>query len=544
MSKNTVKTIDLSKMTREELEAYAMRVTSEKEELSAKVSWLEEQYKLGRARRFGPSSEQTPFDQLTFFNEAEQETDGKILQEPALSELKIKSKKKKGHKDRITKSLPTTVIEYTLTAEERICSKCGSELSEMKTEIRREFKVIPAQVQITEHVQHVYVCRTCDKEGIDSNIVRAAMPKPVLRNSLASPSMIAHIMTRKYVDATPLSRQEQQFKKYGLQISRQTLANWMIKAAEHHLKPMYDLMHQKLVSKEILFADETTCEVLHEPGREATTDSYMWLYRTGADTVPIVLYDYKPGRSGDYAVTFLKGFKGYLHSDGYAGYHKLSNPKADGMVDVVQCGCWAHARRKWDEALKGAGNPSGLNSSNIQIGLDYCNELFRFEREFKEFSPQQRHLSRMEKSKPVVEAYFAWLKSIADKTAPKSLLGMAVKYSLNQEKYLINYLLDGRLEISNNRSERSIKPFVIGRKNFLFFNTPKGADSSAVIYSIVETAKENNLNPFPYLEYLFEKLPNINKDNLVALAELLPWSESIPKHCRNLEPVSDDVDAN
>lgn len=535
MSCTTKKTMDLSSMTREELEAYAMQVSSEKEELAAKVLWYEEQYRLGRARRFGPSSEQTPFDQLSFFNEVEAEAYGKVLTEPTLSEVKPpRNIKKKGHKDKITKPLPTTVINYRLTGEDLVCSKCGDKLQEMKTEIRKELTVIPAQVQVTEHVQHVYVCRSCDRAGTESNIVSAPMPNPVLRNSLASPSMIAYIMNRKYAEAIPLYRQEQQFKKYGLQLSRQTLANWMIKSSEHHLKPLYDLMHKELVKRSVLHADETVLEVLCEPGRDAASDSYMWLYRTSGDSVPIVLYDYKPGRSGNYPKEFLKGFKGFLHADGYAGYHKLSESVDAKPPDVVLVGCFAHARRKWDEALKGISEKEGINAYNIRTGLEYCNTLFRLEKEMKDLSPEKRYLRRLEEAKPVVEAYFSWVKSIEDKVVPKSLIGQAVIYSLNQEKYLRNYLLDGRLELSNNRAERSIKPFVIGRNNWLFSNTPRGADASAIIYSIIETAKENNLNPFPYLEYLFKRLPNMDKGDTEALSELFPWSDRIPESCRNL----------
>lgn len=545
MDKTTSKTVDLASMTREELEAYAMQVSSEKEELAAKVSWYEEQYKLGRAKRFGPSSEQTPFDQLSLFNEAEAEVYGKMLNEPTLSEVKPpRNLKKKGHKDKITRPLPTTVIDYKLTGEDTVCGKCGATLQEMKTEIRRELKVIPAQIQVTEHVQHVYVCRSCDREGTASNIVYAKVPNPVLRNSLASPSMIAYIMNRKYVEAIPLYRQEQQFKKYGIQLSRQTLANWMIKSSEHHLKPLYDLMHRELVSKSVLHADETVLEVLCEPGRDATNDSYMWLYRTSGDSVPIVLYDYKPGRSGDYPKEFLKGFKGYLHTDGYAGYHKLSESQDGKPAGVIQVGCWAHARRKWDEALKGVTDKEGVNAINIQTGLEYCNTLFRLEKELRELSKEERYARRIEEAKPVIEAYFGWIKSMESKVVPKSLIGKAVTYSLNQQKYLVGYLLDGRLEISNNRAERSIKPLVIGRNNWLFSNTPKGADASAVIYSIVETAKENDLNPFPYLEYLFERLPNVDKADPSELSRLLPWSEFIPESCRNLTRVSDEAAAN
>ena len=512
MAGEVKKMVDLSSMTREELEAYAMQVSSEKEELAAKVSWYEEQYRLGRARRFGPSSEQTPFEQLSFFNEAEAESYGKLLAEPLLSDVKpSRNIKKKGHKDKITRPLPTAVIDYRLTGEDLVCGKCGEKLQEMKTEIRKELTVIPAQVQVTEHVQHVYVCRGCDRKGTESNIVYAPMPNPVLRNSLASPSMLAYIMNRKYAEAIPLYRQEQQFKKYGLQLSRQTLANWMIKSSEHHLKLLYDLLHQELVKKSVLHADETVLEVLCEPGREAAADSYMWVYRTSGDSVPIVLYDYKPGRSGDYPKEFLKGFKGFLHTDGYAGYHKVSESAGGKPPDVIQVGCFAHARRKWDEALKGVSDKEKINAYNIQTGLEYCNTLFRLEKELEDLSPEERYLRRLAEAKPVVDEYFSWAKSIADKIVPRSLIGQAVAYSLSQEKYLRNYLLDGRLELSNNRAERSIKPFVIGRNNWLFSNTSKGADASAVIYSIVETAKENNLNIFPYLEYLFKRLPNMDQ---------------------------------
>ncbi len=539
------KTLDLSSMTREELEAFTMQVSAEKQELAAKVSWYEEQYRLGRARRFGPSSEQTPFNQMSFFNEAEAEIYGKLLNEPSLSDVKPpRNKKKKGHKDRITQPLPTTVIDYRLTGDEQVCSKCGEKLQEMKTEIRKELTVIPAQVQVTEHVQHVYVCRSCDRAGTESNIVYAGVPNPVLRNSLASPSMIAYIMTRKYAEAIPLYRQEQQFKKYGLQLSRQTLANWMIKSSEHHLKPLYDLMRKELVKRPVLHADETVLEVLCEPGREPSSDSFMWLYRTSGDSVPIILYDYRPGRSGDYPKEFLKGFKGFLHTDGYAGYHKLSESADGKQSDVIQVGCFAHARRKWDEALKGISEKEGIDAYNIQTGLEYCNTLFRLEKEMKDLPHEERYRRRLVEAAPTVEAYFSWAKSMEDKVVPRSLIGQAVKYSLNQEKYLRNYLLDGRLELSNNRAERAIKPFVIGRKNWLFSNTPKGADASAVIYSIVETAKENNLNLFPYLQYLFERLSNIDKDDTTELAELLPWSDKIPEDCRNLTPINQNEDLN
>lgn len=534
------KIVDLSSLTREELEQQFIKLHTKVEELSAKLNWYEEQYLLSRAKRFGPSSEQTPFEQMSFLNEAESEAYGKIHIEPKLDEVKVsKKKKQRGHKARITKLLPTETINYQLTREDQICPKCNSNLHEMKKEIRKELKVIPAQIMVTEHVRHVYACRNCDKNGISTPIIPAPMPNPVIKNSLASASMLAHIMNRKYVEAIPLYRQEQQFKKYGLKLSRQTLANWMIKASNSWLKPLYKAMHEELLKKEVLHADETVLEVLCEPDRPATTNSYMWLYRTSGDSVPIVLYEYAMGRSGDYAKAFLKGFKGYLHTDGYGGYRKLQNTD-EYQSGITLIGCFAHARRRYDEALKAISDKKGISATTTHQGLEYCNILFRLEKKLKDLPFKERQKRRIEEAKPVIKAYFEWAKTKEKEVLPKSKLGEAISYSLRQREYLENYLLDGRLEISNNRAERSIKPFVIGRKNWLFSNTPGGAESSAIIYSIVETAKENNLNPFPYLEYLFEQLPNIDLKDKDEISALLPWSKTLPVKCKNLSEIQEN----
>ena len=528
---------DLSSLTREELERQNMQLFSMMDEMAAKLSWYEEQYRLSRAQRFGPSSEQTAtFEQMSFFNEAESESSTFVVSELGLDELKnVRKAKQKGHKDKIIKPLPTEIIEYRLSAEDMACPKCGEALHEMKKEVRKELKVIPAQVMVTEHARYVYACRNCEKNDITTPIISAQVPNPPIKNSLASPSMLAHIMSRKYMEAIPLYRQEQQFKRYGINLSRQTLANWVIKASSSWLVPLYEAMHRELIGKDILHADETVLEVLCEPGREATTQSYMWLYRTGRDDTPIVLYEYTQGRSGDYAKKFLQGFSGYLHTDGYAGYHKLAeNPELKGG-GIKLVGCWAHARRKYDEALKALSAKESPAAVAIHQGMEYCNKLFKIEEEIKDISPEERTKRRIEKAKPLLEAYFAWAEKNEPIVLPKSKLGEAIGYSLKQRKYLENYILDGRLETSNNRAERSIKPFVIGRKNWLFSNTPKGADASAVIYSLIETAKENDLNPFPYLQYLFEQLPNVEIQNPDILKKYLPWSKELPTICRNLQ---------
>jgi len=496
-------------------------------ELTATVKWYEEQFRLSQHRRFGASSEKTHPDQLelNLFNEAEALA-ADVSAEPDVETVTYRRKKAVGGREAKLDAFPVETIVYSLPLEEQICSCCEGQLHEMSQETRVEIAVIPAQVKIIRRVRIVYGCRPCERNEIRVPIVTATMPQPVYPGSLASPSMLAHVMNQKYVESQPLYRQEQQFARLGLELSRQTLANWMIYGAQKWLSLLTDRMHYHLLQDDILHADESVLQVLREPGKAAQTDSYLWLYRTGRLGTPIVLYEYQPSRAGEHPKTFLAGFKGYLHVDGYAGYHKV-----DGAVLV---GCWAHARRKFDEAVKAL--PRDLreqgNTASHQ-GLEFCNRLFAIERDLKEVAPEERYNVRMEKSKPILDAYLAWLNTQKSRMLPKSALGTAVEYSLNQWKKLTVFLMDGRLELDNNRSERAIKPFVIGRKNWLFANTPRGATASAKIYSVIETAKENNLNPFQYLKYIFEQLPQLpDPTNPEALDQFLPWSPSLPLTCQ------------
>ncbi|WML55710.1 IS66 family transposase [Neobacillus sp. PS3-12] len=493
-------------------------------ELEAKVKWFEEQFRLLQQKRFSFSSEKTNPDQLELFNEIEKEANPE-LPEPTLESITYqRRRKKRGHRETMLENLPVETIEYRLSSSEQVCSCCGGKLHEMSTQMRQELKFIPAELKVVKHVQYIYSCRHCEREEIETPIVTAPMPKPVQSGSLASPSLMAHIMNQKYVDGLPLYRQERQFTRLGVILSRQTLANWMIHGANQWLILLYDRMHQILLENDVLHADETTLQVLHEPERPATSKSYLWLYRSGKEGPPTILYDYQETRSGKNAEKFLSGFKGYLQVDGYAGYHKVP--------DVKLVGCWAHARRKFDEALKVLPSSKRMTSgAAANEGLHYCNQLFRIERNLKEVSPKERYEQRIERSKPVLNAFLAWLKIQEQKVLPKSALGQAITYCLNQWDKLVVFLEDGRLEIDNNRSERSIKPFVIGRKNWLFSNTPRSAKASAIIYSIVETAKENGLNPYYYLRYLFEKLPNIDLTDKNDLDKVLPWSKTLPTVC-------------
>lgn len=503
-----------------ELEA---KLEKEKAESEAKINWLKEQLRLHQSKRFGVSSERTLPGQLELplFNEVEKEANLE-LPEPTVETITYRRRKKRGQRQLMLENLPVETIEYRLSEEEQVCSCCGGNLHEMSTEVRQELKYIPAEVKVVKHVRYVYSCRHCEQDEIETPIQTAPMPKPAIPGSLASPSILAHIMNQKYVEGLPLYRQEKQWNRIGLALSRQTMANWMIYGANHWLDKLYNRMHHLLLKLDIICADETTLQVLHEPGRPASSKSYLWLYRTGKEGPPIILYDYRETRAGENPKKFLTGFRGYLQVDGYAGYHKVE--------DVILVGCWAHARRAFTDVLKSlpANSPKPVVATE---GLQFCNQLFAIERELKDLETQERYDKRLELSKPVLDAFLSWLKIQEQKVLPKSGLGQAITYCLNQWDKLVVFLEDGRLEIDNNRSERSIKPVVIGRKNWLFSNTPQGARASAIIYSIVETAMANGLNPYYYLRYLFEQLPNIDLTDMNALDRLLPWSATIPVIC-------------
>lgn len=516
-------TAHTSKDTIEYYKAQNEKLEMEKEALEAKLKWYEEQFRLSQQRRFESSSEKTDSEQLSLFNEAE-DTANPTVEEPTVETITYKRKKQKGQRDQKLENLPTETIEYRLSNEEQVCSCCGGDLHEMSTEMRKELKVIPAQVKVVEHVRYVYSCRHCEHNEIKTPIVTAKMPEPVFPGSLASPSAMAYTMEQKYVEGMPLYRQEKHLERFGVSISRQTLANWIVYGANTWLELIYDEMRAQLLELDALHADETTLQVLSEPERPATSTSYIWLYRSGQEDIPIVLYDYQQTRAAKHPRRFLEGFQGYLHVDGYPGYNGLPN--------VVLVGCWAHARRNFTEALKALPESAATTSVKAKEGLAFCNKLFDIERDLKDVSPQERYEKRLERSQPVLDAFSAWLREQTPRVLPKSALGKAIKYCRNQWERLEAFLKDGRLEIDNNRAERSIKPFVIGRKNWIFSNTAKGAKSSAIIYSIVETAKENGLNPFNYLSYLFEELPNMDTTDKEKLAQFLPWSVSLPQECR------------
>ena len=516
-------------ISRAEYEEKNARLASQDERiarLESRVELLTEALRLARHKRFGASSEKTDesvMEQLSFlFNEAEVFSAAEQKEPEATNVAGHKRHKKHTYTlDNIPEGIPTKQVEHRLEGEALVCPQCGDTMTEIGKEVVKTLEIVPAQYIVHEDIYYTYACKSCSEkadEGCETPVVKAPKEKNIILGSFATPEAISHIMTQKFVMGSPLYRQEQEMKRKGIQLSRQTMSNWILRATEDYLTPVYDRLHAELLKREVLHADETTLQVLHEPGKEPQTNSYMWLYRTSGDTdKPIVLYEYQSGRSAKHPKEFLTGFCGYLHTDGYAGYHNLPE-------EITVVGCWTHARRKFDEAMKSLPKGKAKGSSASQ-GLAYCNLLFEIEQELVEKPAEERYAERLKQAKPVLDAMLAWANTRT--AAPKSALGKAFTYLKEQWPYLTNYLRDGRLELSNNRAERSIKPFVIDRKNFLFANTPKGATGSAVMFSLIQTAIENGLDPYKYLTWLLKTANSADMDDIEVVQSLLPWNAAV-----------------
>ena len=491
-----METITISKAEYEEFQA----LKQQNADLQQRVEFLMAQMRLARHKQFGFSSEKSEYDQLSLFDEAEVYADPK-KPEPEITEVKAHYRKKAAeNKERLPDDLPVEIVEHTIQEKERICPECGEVLRMIGKTQRDTLLIVPATAKIRREIAYTYACEHCEKTACNTPVVKANMPPAVIKGSIATPEAVAHVMTQKFVMGLPLYRQEQEWNRAGLPLSRQTMSNWLIKCAEEYLTPVYDRLKAQMVQHTVLHVDETTLQVLHEEGKKPQSKSYMWLYRTSGDvSSQIVLYDYRPDRKSEHPKAFLKDFHGYLHADGYSGYHCLPN-----TITVV--GCWAHARRKFDEVLKGL-SEKARSGSLADKAKRYCDRLFALETEYSGLTPEERFNRRQKESKPLMEQFFRWLRSLD--ASSKSAFGNAAGYVLGQRRYLEAYLLDGRLEISNNRAERSIKPFVIGRKNFLFANTARGAQASAVMYSLVETAKENGIKPYDYIVWLLKTAPGL-----------------------------------
>lgn len=479
---------------------------------------------------FGASSEQVDANQLSFFNEAEKHSDSKV-KEPTLEEITYKRAKKSnytGKKDNLA-NLERIVVEHKLEGEELKCKECGEELTPMGVKSRKEIiKYIPAKLIIEEHVVYSYACKTCEKATGESKIISPEGPKTIFYNSMASNELIAHTLILKYQHAMPLYRQETYFDMMGATLSRQTLCNWTMSAGTA-LEPIYKHMKKELLSRNYINADETTLKVINEGGKDSKSKKYMWLYMSNTHSKPVILYDYQNNRSSSCPKNFLGDFKGFLQTDGYSGYNSVSG--------ATRLYCLAHIRRYFHNIIVDLDKEALKNSRGV-IGFNYCEQIYKLEKELREsYSSDKnyydiRFKERTEKLAPILDNFIDYIEREIKNALPRSPLGKALEYAKKHVPGLKNVLLDGSLEVDNNAAERAIKPFVIGRKNFLFANTAKGATSSANIYSIVETAKANNLVVERYLIYLFDNLLKLDVKDSESLENLMPWSNKIPENMK------------
>lgn len=482
--------------------------------LEQENEYLKNQVALLKHRAFGASSEQFTSPPV----EVEDTAIDNVIASVSAPDLAIQDKKPRlvssnaGRKP-LSDNLPRERVEYKLPLEKQICECCSGKLREIGEEVTEQLTLVPAYYKVIRHARQKYVCRHCEKFTV------AEGPKSLIRgSSYSSPELLADIAVKKYYYGLPFYRLESIAKQSGIPLSRTTMANLIISLSEHNLGCIYELLKSELRDQDIIHADETTFQVLKEPDRPPQSTSYMWLYRSASMySRQVVIFEYQPTRSREHPLNFLTGdydnkFNGYLLTDGYAGYNKLPN--------VTRVGCMAHLRRKFDEALKIL--PAGADGSHAKQAMEMIGELYAIEANIKNCPDDFKYAVRQSQSLPVLHKLKLWLDERYPNVLSKNPLGRAIRYAVEQWDYVYRYTLDGRLAIDNNIAEREIKAFVIGRKNWLFADTVNGANANAVMYSLVQTALANGLDPHKYLLNVFQQLPYIK--NSKELETLLPWN--------------------
>jgi len=486
------------------------------DEQAQHIAMLEEWKRLVTSQRFAPKSEKVPPEQGRLFNEAEAlaaaAPDGDDADEDDVVEVPAHRRRRAGRRP-LPDHLPVREVLHDLSDEEKVCPHDPSHrLAEIGRETSEQLEFIPARVERVRHVRPKYACPAC-KEGVRI----APMPKLPVPKSIATPSLLAQVATSKYVDALPLYRQEKIFARLGIDVSRATLAHWMVRMGDL-VEPLVDRILQEIRSGALVQADETPFQVLKEPGKRAQSQSYLWALRGGPSEHPLIFYDYDPSRSGEVPKRLLRGFEGYLQTDGYEGYTAIGQEPG-----IVHVGCWAHTRRKFDEALRGQprskkGAKKTAKASKARQALSMIQELYRIERSLRDTSAEERYTARLERSQPVLARLRSWLDASRDRVPPQSLTGKALHYMDRQWPKLVRFLEDGRIPLDTNLVENAIRPFVVGRKNWLFTDTQAGARSSARLYGLIETAKANGIEPWAYLRLVFDEMPRVTMpDEVEAL---------------------------
>jgi len=492
---------------------------------SARIVTLQEQLNLALARRFAARSERLSPDQIRLFDEAESEalahgeTQAGVEDEDADDDIDVPAhRRRRGKRKALPESLPRVEIRHELPEDERCCTHDGRPLQAIGEVVSEQLDIIPATIQVLRHVRVQYAC------DCGQCIKTAPLPPQPIPKSNASPGLLAHITVSKYQDALPLYRQETILQRIGVDIPRSTLSQWMIKAGTL-VQPLINLMRDQLLAYDVLQMDETTVQVLKEAGRRAQSQSYLWVQRGGPPEQPVILFDYDPSRGQAVPLRLLEGFRGYLQTDGYEGYNAVVASQ-----ELTHIGCWAHVRRKFHEAVQAQGKQTKKKAKagggKAQQGLVLIQKLYQVERLARDRSPAERQALRQEKAAPILEQLHAWLLKSLPGVPPKTATGKALTYLSNEWDKLQVYLEDGRLEIDNNRAENAIRPFVVGRKNFLFSDSVGGVKASANLYSLIETAKANGLEPYAYLRKVYSELPKAQ--SVADIEALLPHRVSKP----------------
>ena len=499
-------------------------------ELEFMNAMLADRLALAQRKQFGSSSEKYAegYEQMDLFNEAE--VNAQINDTEAGDEIVIashKRKKRTGKKEEDLSSFEVTeTIEYKLTGEERYCPDCGTKYKVVTKETVKRLKFIPAKFEVVEEVTYVYSCPKCGTMKRPENV------PALIKGSIATPSLVAGIMNAKYVNGMPLARQEREFARYNLHLSTKTMANWIINCSDRYLSPIYERMKEELLKSRYAHCDETRIQVINEPDQKGSTQNWMWVYLTDSysGSPQMVLFDYERTRAGYHPLKFLGDkFHGYLTCDGYQAYHGLNDT-------ITVTGCFTHVRRRFDAALtalKKDFTKEQLKETVAYQAMTRIGILYKVEELIKDKTPEERYEERQKQSRPVVDALFEWLHSMEDSVDRSSLIGDAILYTLHQETYLRRYLEDGHLSIDNNSAERAIKNFAVGRRNWLFAKSIRGADASALAYSITETALLNGLKPYVYLTYVLAQMRQLGPfPKPEEIDCLLPWSDALPDEFR------------
>ena len=515
----------LNNMDKEQLVETVLAVQLKNDLLTGELNYAKSMLFGRRSEKVTTESEN---EQLSFeFNEAELYASEAVAEET--KEVKVaghtRKVKEKGKKELDLSKLPKRVEPACAISDEKLREIFPEGWKELPDEMHRHVEYEPAKYVCVEQPVKVYASKRGDR------IVKADHPVDLLPTSIASPSLVAGIMNAKYVNAAPLYRLEQEFQRNEIPISRQTMSSWILKCAERYLSLLYDRLITHLLTGIVIHADETPVLVTKD-GRKAGTKSYMWVYRSNVfDEKAVVIYEYQKTRKKEHPVEFLKDFKGTIVTDGYQSYHGLAKESKD---RIRVAGCWIHALRKYKDAIK-AMDKAGQNTAAGTLAakaIEMIQDIMHKDNLMNDLSPEERHEKRKEKLKPLVDAYFEWVKVHRPEVAKKSKTGTAFTYSVEQEQYLREFLTDGNIPMENNAAERAIRPFTIGRKNWVMCDTIHGAEDSAIIYSITETAKANNLKPYDYLKHLLMEIPkHMDDTDLEFIEDLLPWSDKLPVEC-------------